>query len=188
MTNTGAETDDTDAIIAAVNPAKQNPAQGNREGTADLRALANPVRLTMLTLLRDREWTMAELATELGLRKGSISYHLRVLERAGIVRQSGERNVRGGHQQLWALSAASMAGSPESTTPRSRSAVLRALASQMEASASQRLLVCPARLDAAGKEKAIVLLEAALASIRELETEAGDVVTLGAFTFGSAAE
>ncbi|QYH36371.1 transcriptional regulator [Salinibacterium sp. M195] len=164
-----------------------NATNDNLAGTADLRALANSVRLDMLRLLRDREWTMADLATELGLRKGSVSYHLRVLERAAIVRQSGERSVRGGRQQLWALSAASIAGDPAITTPSSRPAVLRALASQMESRAAQRLFVSSVRLDAAATEKAIILLEGALESIRELETDAGDVVTLGAFTFSSAA-
>lgn len=154
-------------------------------GTADLRALANAVRLEMLTLLRGREWTMSELAEELGLRKGSISYHLRVLERASLVRQAGERSVRGGYQQLWALTAESFQGDPELTTPSSRPAVLRTLASHMEASAAQRLLIATVRLDAAAADKAIALLENAVASIRELETGTGDTITLGAFSFNS---
>ncbi|MGV8856953.1 ArsR/SmtB family transcription factor [Rhodoglobus sp.] len=151
--------------------------------TGDLRALSNAVRLDMLRLLRDREWTMVELATELGLRKGSISYHLRVLERAHIVCQVGERSVRGGRQQLWGLAAPSIAGDPESTEAGARPAVLRALASQMEASESQRLFVSQVRLDAAGKEAAVVLLESALAFIRQLDTDGGDMVSLGAFTY-----
>ena len=68
--------------------------------TDDLRALANGVRLNMLGLLRDQEWTMSELGTELRLRKGSASYHLRVFERARIVCQIDERSVRAGRQQL----------------------------------------------------------------------------------------
>ncbi|WP_447523342.1 ArsR/SmtB family transcription factor [Salinibacterium sp. NYA9b] len=152
-------------------------------GTGDLRALANAARLDMLRLLRDREWTMAELATELGLHKGSISYHLRVLEHASIVRQVGERTVRGGRQQLWGITAPSIDGDPDGSEPGARPAVLRALATQMEASQSQRLFVSQVRLDAAGKEAAVALLESALASIRQLEVDGGDIVSLGAFTY-----
>jgi len=173
---------DTNGMTNSVESAVSVPADDS-SGTGDLRALANAARLDMLWLLRDREWTMAELATELGLRKGSISYHLRVLEQANIVRQVGERSVRGGRQQLWGLTAAPIAGDPDSTQPGARPAVLRTLASQMEASESQRLFVSQVRLDAAGKEAAVVLLESALASIRQLETDGGDVVSLGAFTY-----
>ncbi|MEV8254241.1 winged helix-turn-helix domain-containing protein [Rhodoglobus sp. NPDC076762] len=151
--------------------------------TGDLRALANTVRLDMLRLLRDRTWTMAELATELGLRKGSVSYHLRVLERADIVCKTSERSVRGGRQQLWGVTAPEIAGDPEGTEAGARPAVLRALSAQMERSNSQRLLVSQVRLDAEGQKAAVALLEHARASIRELETDNGDLVSLGAFAY-----
>jgi DNA-binding transcriptional ArsR family regulator len=151
----------------------------------DLRALANGVRLNMLGLLRNHEWTMSELAMELGLLKGSVSYHLRVLERARIVRQIDERSVRGGRQQLWTLTASSIAGDPNLTGRGERPAVLRVIASQMEASEAQRLFISQVRLDDAARETAMTILQNALASVRQLESETGVMVSLGTFSFSA---
>jgi predicted transcriptional regulator len=59
-----------------------------------LRALADSVRTRIVFLLRDRARSTTELAREIGLAKGTIAHHLRVLERAGLVRVVRTRRVR----------------------------------------------------------------------------------------------
>ena len=59
------------------------------------RALGNLTRHRILGLLLDRAMTGAQLAEALGVLKGSVSFHLRTLERAGLVRVVRTRPVRG---------------------------------------------------------------------------------------------
>jgi DNA-binding transcriptional ArsR family regulator len=62
---------------------------------AQHRAVGNLVRAQVLGLLGDRAATISQLATELGALKGSISYHVRLLEEAGLIRVIRTRQVRG---------------------------------------------------------------------------------------------
>jgi DNA-binding transcriptional ArsR family regulator len=58
----------------------------------DIRALAHPARLTVLTELEPGvELTATELAARAGVTPSAMSYHLRALERAGIVRRADPR-------------------------------------------------------------------------------------------------
>ena len=58
----------------------------------DIRALAHPARLAVLTELEPGvELTATELATRAGITPSAMSYHLRALERAGIVRRADAR-------------------------------------------------------------------------------------------------
>jgi DNA-binding transcriptional ArsR family regulator len=61
---------------------------------SQLRALADPVRTRIAWLLRERARSTTELAGEIGLAKGTIAHHLRVLERAGLIRVVRTRRVR----------------------------------------------------------------------------------------------
>ena len=63
---------------------------------AALKALAHPVRLRMLSLLRlEGPATATTLATRLGLNTGATSYHLRQLEQHGfVVEDTGRGNAR----------------------------------------------------------------------------------------------
>lgn len=63
---------------------------------AELRALAHPVRLRMLSLLTGAELTAAEIARELALTHANASYHLRQLLAAGLLSIAGEERIRGG--------------------------------------------------------------------------------------------
>ena len=66
---------------------------------AELRALAHPLRLQLLHLLRvEGSSTASELGRRLGESSGSTSYHLRVLHRAGIVVEAERRN---GRERWW---------------------------------------------------------------------------------------
>lgn len=69
------------------------------------RALGNPTRGRILGLLLDRAMTGAQLAEALGVLKGSVSFHLRVLERGGLVRVVRTAKVRGVTESYWGRTA-----------------------------------------------------------------------------------
>ncbi len=53
---------------------------------ADLcRTVGHPTRLRVLDSLRDREWTVGELARRLGVGQSTLSQHLGVMRRSGLV-------------------------------------------------------------------------------------------------------
>lgn len=63
-------------------------------------AIAEPQRRRILTLLKDRERPVGEVADALGMTQPGASKHLRVLREVGLV------SVRGaGQQRLYALDA-----------------------------------------------------------------------------------
>ena len=66
------------------------------EKIGEMRALAHPVRLRMLSLLTGTAMSAAEVARELDLTHANASYHLRVLADAGELVVDGEEKVRGG--------------------------------------------------------------------------------------------
>jgi DNA-binding transcriptional ArsR family regulator len=57
----------------------------------------------MVNALRQRPATLRHLAQALGMSKGTIGYHVRVLREAGLVRLAETRQVRGGTEQYFAL-------------------------------------------------------------------------------------
>jgi DNA-binding transcriptional ArsR family regulator len=61
-----------------------------------LRALAHPVRLRILSLLTGAPMTAAETARELGLGHANVSYHLRQLLAGGVIEVAGEERINGG--------------------------------------------------------------------------------------------
>ncbi|RPE74241.1 MULTISPECIES: helix-turn-helix domain-containing protein [unclassified Frondihabitans] len=61
-----------------------------------LRATAHPLRLRMLSLVTAAALSAAEVARELDVTQANASYHLRLLERAGLVRVVERTRVRGG--------------------------------------------------------------------------------------------
>ncbi len=71
------------------------------ESPNQLRALAHPLRLRILSLLTGSELTAADVARELGTTHANASYHLRFLERAGEVVVSGEESIRGGRAKRY---------------------------------------------------------------------------------------
>ncbi|MDF8266336.1 ArsR/SmtB family transcription factor [Luteipulveratus flavus] len=62
----------------------------------ELRAVAHPVRLQMLSLLTGAAMSAAEVARELDITQANASYHVRVLARNGLLREAGTESVRGG--------------------------------------------------------------------------------------------
>jgi len=59
-----------------------------------LKALVDRTRSVILDMLLDRAATTSQLAAALGKPKGTIGYHLKVLEGAGLVRVVRRRKVR----------------------------------------------------------------------------------------------
>jgi len=59
-----------------------------------LRALGDDLRSRIVVLLRSHAASTTELAEKLGLPKGTVGHHLKVLENAGLVRVVRTRQVR----------------------------------------------------------------------------------------------
>ncbi|HEY1179118.1 MAG TPA: winged helix-turn-helix domain-containing protein [Phytomonospora sp.] len=58
----------------------------DKKGLVPLRALANPLRIRIVSLLTGTAKSATEVAGELGIAHGSASYHLRQLADAGFLR------------------------------------------------------------------------------------------------------
>lgn len=71
-------------------------ADTSRGRTSRLRATAHPLRLRMLSLLTGAELSATEIARELGVTHANASYHLRFLEKAGLLEVASEERIRGG--------------------------------------------------------------------------------------------
>ncbi|MEU4235849.1 winged helix-turn-helix domain-containing protein [Actinoplanes sp. NPDC026619] len=65
------------------------------------KALGHPLRHRLLVALRQRPATLGQLAAALDATKGTIGYHIKTLERAGLVRVASTRRVRGGTEQYY---------------------------------------------------------------------------------------
>lgn len=63
-------------------------------GAAQLRALGDEVRGRIIALLRERAASASELAELLGMPKGTVGHHLKVLEKAGLIHVVRTRKVR----------------------------------------------------------------------------------------------
>jgi len=59
-----------------------------------LKALADELRGRIVVLLRDQALSTTEVAARLKLPKGTVGHHLKVLERAGLIRVVRTRQVR----------------------------------------------------------------------------------------------
>ena len=59
-----------------------------------LRALGDDLRTRVVVLLRENAHSITELAESLGLPKGTVGHHVKVLEKAGLVRVVRTRQVR----------------------------------------------------------------------------------------------
>jgi DNA-binding transcriptional ArsR family regulator len=67
----------------------------------DLRALAHPVRMRILSLLTGTAMSASEIAREFGESQANISYHLRRLHTAGLLHVAEEVRIRGGRAKRY---------------------------------------------------------------------------------------
>jgi DNA-binding transcriptional ArsR family regulator len=72
---------------------------------AQVRALGNALRTTILGLLHERAATVTELAEAVGRPKSTIAHHVQVLEDAGLVRVVRTRRVRAIEERFFGRTA-----------------------------------------------------------------------------------
>jgi len=72
---------------------------------AQLRAMADPFRVQLVQLLRDRARSTQELAQQLSMPKGTVGHHLKVLESAGLIRVVRTRKVRAVTEKFYGRTA-----------------------------------------------------------------------------------
>ena len=72
---------------------------------AQLRAIADPFRTQLIQLLRDRARSTQDLSAELGIPKGTVGHHLKVLESAGLIRVVRTRKVRAVTEKFYGRTA-----------------------------------------------------------------------------------
>ncbi len=70
-----------------------------------LRALADNVRTAVISLLRERAYSTQQLSKELGIPKGTVGHHLKVLEGAGLIRVVRTRQVRAVTEKFYGRTA-----------------------------------------------------------------------------------
>src|SRR5215471_13248448 len=70
-----------------------------------LRALADDVRTAIVALLRERARSTQQLSRDLGIPKGTVGHHLKVLERAGLIRVVRTRQVRAVTEKFYGRTA-----------------------------------------------------------------------------------
>jgi DNA-binding transcriptional ArsR family regulator len=63
--------------------------------------LSHPIRSRCLTLLTERTASPNEIATLIGEDVGNVSYHIRVLQRLGMIELVDERKVRGAIEHFY---------------------------------------------------------------------------------------
>ena len=97
----------------------------------DLRALAHPLRLRMLSLLNARSMSAAQLARELDVGHGLATYHLRKLAEAGLVVLDGERTVRGGRERTYRYRPPAAPAGPDGLRPGNAPSWAAALGEEM---------------------------------------------------------
>jgi DNA-binding transcriptional ArsR family regulator len=96
-----------------------------------LRAVSNLTRHRIIERLRDGEASTNGIANEFGIKKGSASYHLRLLERAGIVSVTRTKKIRGVYERFYSLTAERLIW-PD-PLPGAAASALRAVISDIEA-------------------------------------------------------
>ena len=70
-----------------------------------LKAMADPLRSQFIQLLRDRARSTQEISEELGMPKGTVGHHLKVLESAGLIRVVRTRKVRAMTEKFYGRTA-----------------------------------------------------------------------------------
>lgn len=85
------------------------------ETPEQLKALGNQLRMSLLDLLNERAASITELADAVGRPKGTVGYHVKVLEDTGFIRVVRTRQVRAMTEKLYGRTAHTIIfhGSPD---------------------------------------------------------------------------
>lgn len=116
---------------------------GTMTSLDELRALSHPLRLRLLSLLTATALSAAEAGRELGVAQASASYHLRVLERAGLIRVVEVERVRGGEAKRYRHEASSKRYDVDipavTRSPETEAEYIDALAEELRRRSRQRI-------------------------------------------------
>ena len=112
---------------------------------SELRATAHPLRLQMLSLLTGAELSAAEVARELDITQANASYHLRLLQSAGLLEVAGEESVRGGKAKRYRHPWDAPVVRPSANREEDRLAYVRALADMIPRRFVEREAGTPSR-------------------------------------------
>ncbi|HEY8978216.1 MAG TPA: winged helix-turn-helix domain-containing protein [Streptomyces sp.] len=131
------------------------------------KAMGHPLRQRLLFCL-GQPATTSQLATALGVAKGSVGHHLKILREAGLVHLVETRQVRGGTEQYYRRTARRL--DIDDPTGGSTAAVLAGFADELTAAEGRPLMALRhLRLTADQARQ----LGAALREITENATDAG---------------
>src|SRR6478735_9847731 len=72
---------------------------------AELRAMADPLRATLLDLLLERAATVSELAESVGRPRSTVAHHVNVLVDAGMLKVVRTRRVRAIEERFYGRTA-----------------------------------------------------------------------------------
>jgi DNA-binding transcriptional ArsR family regulator len=105
---------------------------------AQFKAMGHPLRQRLLFVLGEPA-TISQLASRMGIAKGSVSHHLKVLRDAGLVEAAETRQVRGGTEQYYRRAAARMDIATKASAPTA--AMLEGFGQELLAADGDPLLV-----------------------------------------------
>lgn len=90
------------------------------EGNDQMKAVADDTRMDILNLLLDRAATVTHLAEALGKPKGTVGYHAKVLEDAGLIRVVRTAKVRAMTEKYYGRTGRTIQfmGAPDEDDPR----------------------------------------------------------------------
>lgn len=90
------------------------------EGNEQMKAVADDTRVDILHLLLDRAATVTHLAEALGKPKGTVGYHAKVLEEAGLIRVVRTAKVRAMTEKYYGRTGRTIQfmGTPNEDDPR----------------------------------------------------------------------
>ncbi|MFN2590796.1 MAG: helix-turn-helix domain-containing protein [Actinomycetota bacterium] len=147
-----------------------------------LKALADPLRLRLLLLMADRPVTVKEAAEALGVPPTRLYYHVKILERHGLIEVTDRRVVSGIEERTygalaknWTMSP-SLAASAISTSGTLR-AVINLVRAELEAGLQQRP-EAPMSSDISSPLPAVGLTQLALSpdELEEVEARLGGLM------------
>jgi DNA-binding transcriptional ArsR family regulator len=70
-----------------------------------LKAMADPFRVQLIQSMREKARSTQELSEELGIPKGTVGHHLKVLEAAGLIKVVRTRKVRAVTEKFYGRTA-----------------------------------------------------------------------------------
>src|SRR5687768_2372635 len=114
------------------------------EDLSALKAISEPTRLRILMLLSEGPpRAVKELSAELGVAPTRLYYHIRILERAGMIRVASRRLVSGIEEKSYQATASNWVPSPSVTSMLGESGFLAAVFNLVRAEVDLALRLRP---------------------------------------------